>query len=170
MRDVLKFDYEDQIIREIEAYLVKGLKIIYLDKTLIRNQAGADITELYLKDREVLIFGKHLNSEEREKFWFNWSAKVQFDVTTLDNIRKIFESQISQARDRMYQEKKSDIEKKLDDMLSLIEGNKLAYLTPEEQEVIKSNVDTLIKKGYNNDSARELLGYLRTNLDRLVKS
>lgn len=168
MRDVFRFDYEEQIIKEIETYLVKGLKVIYLDRTVIKNQAGDDITEIFLRDREVVIFGKHLAAEERERFWYNWSAKVQYNLNAIENIRTIFESQIAQARDRMYQEKKTEIEKKLDDMLKFLEGGTLSFLTPEEQDLIKENVDTLIGKGYNTDSARELLGYLRSNMERLV--
>lgn len=170
MRDVFKFDYEDQIVQQIETYLVTGLKTLYLEKGKIRDQAHNDITEIFLREREQTIFGKQLSEDERQKFWYDFTAKVQPGRSTRENIRQIFESQIYQARDRMYQAKQTEIEKKLDYMLHYLEGSKLTTLTPEELEDIHQNVDKLMAKGYNNDSARELIGYLKSNLERLVSA
>jgi hypothetical protein len=55
-------------------------------------------------------------------------------------------------------------------MLLYLEGSKLAALTPEELEEIQINVEKLLQKGYNNDSAHELVGYLKSNMERLVKT
>lgn len=170
MRDVFKFDYEDQIITQIETYLVKGLKTLFLEKGKIKDQGGNDVTDIFLREREETIFGKSLNEEERQKFWYDFTAKVQPGRSTADNVRSIFESQIYQARDRMYQAKQTEIEKKLDYMLDFLEGGKLTTLTAEELDDIHQNVDKLMAKGYNRDSARELLGYLKSNLERLVAS
>lgn len=168
MRDVFKFDYNDQIVTQIETYLVKGLKTIYLEKAKIRDQGGNDITEIFLRDREQTIFGKQLSEDERQRFWYDFTARVQPGRTPAENIRSIFESQIYQARDRMYQGKQVEIEKKLDYMLNYLEGNKLTTLSPDELEEITQNVDKLLAKGYNRDSAQELIGYLKSNLERLV--
>lgn len=170
MRDVFKFDYEDQIVGQAEIYLVQGLKTLYLEKGKIRDQAGNDVTERFLRDKEGMIFGKTLSNEEREKFWYEFTARVQPGQSTRENIKRIFESQLYQARDRMYQEKQGEIESKLDYMLLYLEGSKLAALTPEELEEIQANVEKLLQKGYNNDSAHELVGYLKSNMERLVKT
>lgn len=170
MRDVFRFDYEDQIVDQIEVYLVKGLRTLYLDQGKIRDQGGNDITDIFLRDKEMVIFGHSLDAEQRQKFWYDFSARVQPGRSTRDNIRAIFESEIYQARDRMYQSKQKEIEKKLDDMLVLLQGGKLASLTPEELDEIQQNVEKLLQKGYNRDSAHELLGYLKSNLERLVKA
>jgi len=169
MRDVFRFDYEAQIIEQIEAYLVKGLRTLYLDQGKIKDQAGNDITQLFLREREMVVFGKQLGEEERQKFWYDFSARVKPGVSPRDNIQHIFEAQIYQARDRMYQEKRGDIEKKLDSMLRYLEGDKMASLTPEELDEIKENVEKLLAKDYNKDSAHELVGYLKSNLERLGK-
>lgn len=170
MRDVFRLDYEAQIIEQIESYLVKGLRTLYLDQGKIKDQAGNDITPIFLREREQLIFGKTLDETERQKFWYDFSAKVQPGRSTAENIRSIFETQIAQARDRMYQEKRKDIAQKLDDMLRYLEGARLELLTPEEQQEIRDNVDKLLGKNYNKDSAHELLGYLKSHLDRLVQA
>lgn len=169
MRDVFRFDYEEQILAFTEVYLVQGLKTLFLEKGKIRDQAGNDVTEQFLRDKEQLIFGKTLMPEAREKFWYEFTARVQPGLSTRQNIRSIFESQIYQAKDRMYQEKRGEIEKKLDYILLYLEGSKLAALTPEELDEIKTNVEKLLSKGYNNQSAHELVGYLKSNLERLVK-
>ncbi|MEZ0375354.1 MAG: hypothetical protein ACAI44_40070 [Candidatus Sericytochromatia bacterium] len=168
MRDVFRFDYEDQIVTQIEAYLVRGLKTLYLEKGKIKDQGGNDITEIFLREREQTIFGKQLAEDERQKFWYDFTARVQPGRSTTENIKSIFESQIYQARDRMYQSKQTEIEKKLDYMLVFLEGSKLSALTPEELDDIRQNVDKLMAKGYNRDSAKELIGYLKSNLERLV--
>jgi serine protein kinase len=168
MRDVFRFDYEGQIVQQIESYLVTGLKTLYIDKTAIRDQGGNDVTQRFLRDREMLIFGKGLSDGERQNFWFEWSAKVQAGVPPTQNIRTIFESHIYQARDRMYQEKRTEIQRKLDAMLLSLEGSKLGHLSPEEAQEVQENLQTLLSKGYNEQSAHELLGYLKSNLDRLV--
>lgn len=170
MRDVFKFDYEDQIVTQIEAYLVKGLKTLYLEKGKIKDQGGNDITDIFLRDREQTIFGRQLSGDDRQKFWYDFTARVQPGLSTSENIKRIYESQIYQARDRMYQSKQTEIEKKLDYMLLYLEGGKLATLTPEELDDIKQNVDKLMAKGYNRDSAQELIGYLKSNLERLVSA
>ena len=170
IRDVFRFDYEDQIITHIESYLVKGLKTLYLDKTEIKDQAGNDITSIFLKDREIVIFGQELDDTAREKFWYDFTARVNADLTTPQNIRTIFESQIYVARDRMYQDKQTEIEQGLDSMLTYLEGGKLSRSTPDELNEIKENIEKLYQKGYSSDSAHELVGYLKSNLERLVKA
>lgn len=170
MRDVFRFDYEEQIVEQIETYLVKGLRTLYLDKGQIHDQAGNDITQIFLRERENTIFGKPLDEDGRQKFWYDFTARVQPGLNTQQNVRQIFESQIYQARDRMYQERRKDIEKKLDYMLVYLEGGKLTALTPEELEEIQQNVEKLLQKGYNQKSAHELVGYLKSNLERLVKA
>lgn len=170
MRDVFRLDYEEQIVSQIQTYLVDGLKTLYLDKSQIKDQAGNDVTQRFLSERESLIFGHHLEDEARQKFWYDFSARVEPGQSTEENIRRIFEAEIYQARDRMYQEKRQDIEKKLNYMLQYLNGDKLSSLTADELEEIKQNVETLLQKGYNADSAHELLGYLKSNLERLVNS
>ena len=170
MRDVFRFDYESQIVEEIETYLVKGLRVIYLDKTPILDQSGKDMTEVFLAEREKMIFGEKQSEAQRQKFWYDFSARVKPGVSPLENIRKIFESQIYQARERLYQLRRTDIEKKLDYMLALLEGEKLTNLSPQERTEIETNIEKLLAKGYTRDSAHELTGYLKTHLERLVKS
>ncbi len=169
MRDVFRFDYETQIIEEIETYIVKGLKALYLDKTAILDQAGNEMTEVFLREREKVIFGETQSAEQREKFWYDFSARVQPGVTTRDNIRTIFESQIYQARERLYQSRQLDVEKKLDYMLAFLEGEKLSSLSSQERSEIEENVEKLKAKGYTEASAHELTGYLKSHLERLVK-
>ncbi len=170
MRDVFRFDYESQIVEEIETYLVKGLRVIYLDKTPILDQSGKDMTEVFLTEREKMIFGEKQSETQRQKFWYDFSAKVEPGVSPLENIRKIFESQIYQARERLYQMRRTEIEKKLDYMLAFLEGEKLTNLSPQERIEIEVNIEKLLAKGYTRDSAHELTGYLKTHLERLVKA
>lgn len=168
MRDVFRFDYEEQIVTQIETYLVSGLKTLFLDRGQIRDQAGNDITKIFLRDKEQLIFGHGLDEQERQKFWYDFTARVKPEQERKENIRQIFESQIYEARDRMYHAHRSEIEKKLDEMLLFLQGVKLSTLTLEESQEIEANVDKLLEKGYNKDSAHELIGYLKSNLERLV--
>ena len=170
IRDVFRFDYEEQIIEQMEAYLVKGLRTLFLDKGHIKDQAGNNITEIFLHEKENTIFGKTLSQEEQQKFWYDFTARVQPGLTTAQNIRTIFETQVYQARDRMYQERRKEIESKLDYMLLYLEGESLSILTPEELAEIQENIETLLQKGYSKESAHELVGYLKSNLERLVKS
>lgn len=170
MRDVFRFDYEDQIIEQIQAYLVKGLKTIFVDKAEIKDQAGNVITPIFLKDRENLIFGKTRTEAERQAFWSDFTARVRPELSREENIRQIYESRISEARDRMYQDRQQEIEKKLNDLLVYLEGGRMENLTSEEQDEIKENIEKLHNKGYHDDSARELIGYLKSNLERLVKT
>lgn len=170
MRDVFRFDYETQIIEEIETYLVKGLRALYLDKSPILDQAGKDMTEVFLSEREKVIFGEKQSEAQRQKFWYDFSARVNPELSTSENIRKIFETQVYQARERLYQQRRSEIEKKLDHMLAMLEGEKLTSLSTQERAEIESNIEKLLAKGYTRDSAHELTGYLKTHLDRLVKS
>lgn len=169
IQDIFDLDYEIQIVKQIEEYLVKGLKVIYVDKSRIKNQAGDDITNIFLDEREKFIFGEVLTQDNRSKFWYTWSGKVDPKKTTTENILTIFENQIKQTRERLYLEKKSEIEKKLDDILLILEGGKLENRTPREIQELKKSIDKLINKGYNNDSAIELIGYLKRNIERLVK-
>ena len=64
--------------------------------------------------KSVMVVGtaQQLTSEDdRQKFWYDFTARVQPGRSTNENVRRIFESQIYQARDRMYQAKQTEIEK-----------------------------------------------------------
>jgi len=53
-------------------------------------------------------------------------------------------------------------------MIFFIEHNKIESKTDDEKNKLLDSINKLYEKGYNKYSALELLGYLKSNLDKLV--
>ena len=154
----------------MESYIFEGLKVLFYEKSIIKNRGGADITNTFLSEREKLIFGKILDERSRESFWFKYAGQTNADLTPVENIIKVFELQIKEAQYRIYTERKPELSQNLDDFLIYLEKGKLENRTIEEIKKITDSIQKLYDEyGYNKDSATELVGYLKTNLDKLVK-
>lgn len=169
MRDIFDLDFKHQIITSLEEYVFEGLKVVLYEKSIIKNKGGADITKNFLESREEVIFGKVLDNKERESYWFKYGAESDPKKSREDNLEKIFANQIKDAQNRIYTERKAELSKSLDDILYYLEHDKLEGRTQKEVQRIIDSVEKLYKKGYNKDSSIELIGYLRSNLDRLVE-
>lgn len=170
MRDVFDLDFKQQIISGLESYIFEGLRVVLYEKSIIKNKGGADVTKTFLESREELIFGKVLNEKERETYWFKYAAESDMSKTRQENIQSIFSNQIKDAQLRIYTERKTELARNLDDILYYLENGKLENRTPKEVQKITESVEKLYEKGYNSDSSKELVGYLKSNLDRLVEN
>jgi hypothetical protein len=122
-----------------------------------------------LESREKVIFGNVLDNNKRQDNWFKYAAEVDPKKSKEENIENIFKSQIKEAQNRIYSEKKTDLINNLEYILMFIQKGNLEMSTPEEVEKIKERVNKLYKKGYDQYSAEELVGYLKSNLERLVE-
>ncbi len=168
MRDVFDLDFKNQIMQSLKEYVYQGLKVVLYEKSIIKNKGGSDITKNFLETREQIIFGKVLNDKERESYWFKYGAESNTKQTQEENIEKIFNNQIKEAQNRIYTEKKSELSQNLDDILLYLENDKLDGRTQKEVQKIQYSVEKLYQKGYNKDSSIELIGYLRSHIDRLA--
>ncbi|GIW22916.1 MAG: serine protein kinase [Candidatus Sericytochromatia bacterium] len=168
IRDILELNFLEQIVYSLETYILEGLKVIFSEKSIIKNKGGTDITQTFLESREKIIFGRVLDNKEREKLWFKFAGEYDSSRDKIDNIKEIFNFQIKEAQSRIYSEKRNELSHNLDDMIFFIEHEKLESRTDEEKNKIIESVNKLYKKGYNKYSSLELLGYLKSNLDKLV--
>ena len=87
---------------------------------------------------------------------------------SFENISIIFENHVKEAQLRIYSDKKQELSQNLDDILLYLEKDKLESLNMEQNEKVVSSVNKLYEKGYNKDSAMELVGYLKSNLDKTI--
>ncbi|MBC7473469.1 MAG: hypothetical protein H7263_04205, partial [Candidatus Sericytochromatia bacterium] len=113
MRDVFELDFKQQIISSLETYIFEGLKVILYEKSIIKNKGGSDVTKDFLESREKIIFGKVLDNNERESYWFKYGAETDSSLSRQENIQKIFSNQIKDAQFRIYSEKKVELAKNL---------------------------------------------------------
>lgn len=168
MRDVFELDFKQQIIQSLETYIFEGLKVVLFEKAIIKNKGGSDVTKNFLESRENIIFGHVLDNKQREDYWFKYAAETDSKKSKQDNILDIFSVQIKEAQNRLYGEKKNEIIRNLDDVLFFLEKGKQETMTTEDAEKIEENINKLYQKGYNKDSAEELVGYLKSNIERLA--
>jgi predicted Ser/Thr protein kinase len=168
IRDILQLNFFEQIVASIETYIFEGLKVVFSEKSVIRNKGGTDITKTFLESKEKLIFGKIIENKEREQLWFKFAGEYDSTKSKTDNIKDIFNFQIKEAQNRIYSEKKDELSHKLEDMIFFIEHNKIESKTDDEKNKLLDSINKLYEKGYNKYSALELLGYLKSNLDKLV--
>lgn len=169
MRDIFELDFKQQIISSLESYIYEGLKRVLVEKGSIKNKGGADITKTFLETREQTIFGQVLDNKQRESYWFKFAGEVEHTKSGPENIQKIFATHIKEAQQRIYTERKTELARNLDDVLQYLESGRIENRTIEELKKITDSIDKLYEKGYNKDSAKELVGYLKGNLDRLVE-
>jgi serine protein kinase len=169
MRDVFELDFRQQIVSSLESYIFEGLRRVLYEKGTIKNKGGADITQSFLETREQTIFGHVLDHKQRENLWFKYAGEADHQKSGEENINKIFSAQIKEAHYRIYTEKKVELAQNLDDILIYLEDGKLGVRTEKEIQKVKESIEKLYERGYNKDSAKELVGYLKGNLDRLVE-
>lgn len=168
MRDIFDLDFKNQIIQSLEEYIFQGLKVVLYEKSIIKNKGGSDVTQNFLESREKVIFGKVLDAKERESYWFKYGAESDPNKTREENIERTFAIQIKDAQTRIYSERKTDLYRNLEDILLYLENEKLEGRTQKELQKIQDSVEKLYQKGYNRDSSIELIGYLKSNIERLV--
>ncbi|MFN8672495.1 MAG: hypothetical protein U0457_10520 [Candidatus Sericytochromatia bacterium] len=168
MRDVLELDFKGQILSSLESYIFEGLKVVLGESGIIKNKGGSDITKSFLETRENFVFGSILDPKKREEYWFKFAAENDPKKARLENIENIFSNNIKTAQNRIYSEKKEELQQNLEDILFYLEKDKVESINSEHIEKIIKSVNKLYEKGYNKDSAMELVGYLKSNLDRLV--
>ena len=123
-----------------------------------------------MESREQSIYGHVLDHKQRENLWFKYAGEADHQKSGEENINKIFSGQIKEAQYRIYTEKKGELAQNLEDILYYLEDGKLVTRTEKEIQKINESIEKLYEKGYNKDSAKELVGYLKGNLDRLVES